>query len=131
MCSLESTVWLARHMAGEHLCPKDGEGWIFIAFIAYMVFGSYHAHRYKDYLGDGEVKKRLSKVIRECREEAEEKKKDGSTGGYMSSVMHERTGVTKVRHKQSPPRPDFQGVSERLLVVAAGGEAAADGFREG
>ena len=102
-CSLKSTVWLARHMAGDHLCPKDGEGWVFIAFIVYMVFGSYHAHRYKDYLGDGEVKRRLSRVIQECKEEAEEAEKSGE-GGYMSSVMPERSAVTKrvVRKDQNP-----------------------------
>lgn len=89
--SMETSVWLARHMAGEHMCPREGEGRLFLAFAAWMMFGSYHAHRYKAFLGDGEVKIRLQRVIQECREEAEEREANGeeSTGSF-SSVLPDR-----------------------------------------
>ena len=88
---METSVWLARHMAGEHMCPREGEGRLFLAFAVWMVFGSYHAHRFKDFLGDAEVKIRLHKVIQECRKDAEEREANGEEPSRgFSSVLTER-----------------------------------------
>ena len=78
-------------MAGEHMCPREGEGRLFLAFAVWMMFGSYHAHRYKDFLGDGEVKVRLQRVIQEVREEGEQKEANGEEPSKgFSSVLPER-----------------------------------------
>lgn len=88
---MDSSVWLARHMAGEHMCPREGEGRIFVAFAMWMMFGSYHAHRYKDFLAEGEVKTKLHRVIQECRKEAEEAEANGRDPSKgFSSVLPER-----------------------------------------
>ena len=78
-------------MAGEHMCPREGEGRLFVAFAVWMGFGSYHAHRYKAYLGDGEVKLRLQRVIQECRQEAEQQEANGEEPSKgFSSVLPDR-----------------------------------------
>jgi hypothetical protein len=111
---METSVWLARHMAGEHMCPRDGEGRLFLAFVVWMCFGSYHAHRYKDFLGDGEVKLRLQRVIQECREEAEEKEARGEDPSQgFSSVLPERA------------KPTEQQLHQRSRAAAATKAAAA------
>jgi len=96
-CDRDTSVWLARHMAGEHLCPREGEGRLFVGFIVYMAFGSYHAHRYKDYLSVGEVKLKLGRVLQECREEAEEKAASGEEPAGIASVLPERSQEVRRR----------------------------------
>ena len=101
-------------MAGEHMCPREGEGRLFVAFAVWMMFGSYHAHQFKHFLGDGEVKAKLQRVIQECRQEAEEAEARGEEPSRgFSSVLPERG---QNLHQRSKAGGSTDGVNSKAAA---------------